>query len=69
MSKQVTRRETKKPMTIRHGAAVVAVGVLAAIIAFWVLSSIVGIVLFFVKLAVVVAVIAGVFWLISRFRR
>ena len=56
-------------MTIRHGAAVVAVGVLAAIIAFWVLSSIVGIVLFFVKLAVVVAVIAGVFWLISRFRR
>ena len=69
MSKEVTRRETKKPMTMRHGAAMVAVGVLGAIIAFWVLSSIVGIIFFFVKLAVVVALIAGVFWLISRFRR
>jgi hypothetical protein len=47
----------------------VAVGVIGALIAFWVLSSIVGIIFFFVKLAVVVALIAGVFWLISRFRR
>jgi uncharacterized membrane protein len=47
----------------------VAVGVVGAIIAFWVLSSIVGIIFFFVKIAVVVALIAGVFWLVSRFRR
>jgi hypothetical protein len=46
-----------------------AVGILGAIIAFWVLSSIAGIIFFFVKLAVVVALIAGVFWLIHRFRR
>ena len=69
MSKEVVRRETKRPLTVRHGAAVVAVGILGAIIAFWVLSSIVGIIFFFVKLAVVVALIAGVFWLIHRFRR
>ena len=46
-----------------------AVAVVGAIVAFWVLSSIVGIIFFFVKLAVVVALIAGVFWLIHRFRR
>jgi uncharacterized membrane protein len=69
VSKEVTRRETKQPLTVRHGAAVVVVGIIAAIIAFWVLSSIVGILFFIVKVAVVVALIGGVFWLIHRFRR
>ena len=69
MSKEVTPRQSKKPLTLRHAAAVTAVGVIGALIAFWVLSSIVGIFFFFVKLAVVVALIGGVFWLISRFRR
>jgi high-affinity Fe2+/Pb2+ permease len=69
VSKEVVHRETKKPLTVRHSAAVVAVGILGAIIAFWVLSSIAGIIFFFVKLAVVVALIAGVFWVIHRFRR
>jgi hypothetical protein len=69
VSKEVTPRQSKKPLTLRHAAAVTAVGVIGALIAFWVLSSIVGIFFFFVKLAVVVALIGGVFWLISRFRR
>ena len=69
MSKEVTPRQSKKPLTLRHAAAVTVVGVIGALIAFWVLSSIVGIFFFFVKLAVVVALIGGVFWLISRFRR
>jgi hypothetical protein len=56
-------------MTMRHGAAMVAVGVVAVIIAFVVLHAIAGIIFFFVKLAVVVALIAGVFWLLGRFRR
>jgi hypothetical protein len=46
-----------------------AVGIVGAIVAFWVLSSIVGIFIFFVKIAVVVALIGGVFWLVSRLRR
>ena len=46
-----------------------AVGVVGAIVAFWLLSSIVGIIFFIVKLAVVVALIGGVFWLIHRLRR
>ena len=69
MSKEVRPRESKKPLTVRHAAAVAAVAVIGAIIAFWVLSSIVGIFFFIVKLAVVVALIGGVFWLLHRFRR
>jgi uncharacterized membrane protein len=69
VSKEVSKRESKKPLTVRHGAAVVAVGVVGALVAFWVLSSIVGIVFFIVKVAVVVGLIGGVIWLVNRFRR
>jgi len=47
----------------------VAVGVVGAIVAFWLLSSIVGIIFFFVKIAAVVALIGAVFWVVSRLRR
>jgi len=52
-----------------HLAAMAAVGVVGVIVAFWVLSSIVGIILFFVKIAVVMALVGGAFWLVTRFRR
>ena len=55
-------------MTFTHAVAMTAVGVVGIIVAFWIFSSIAGIFLFFVKIAVVVALIAGVFWLVSRFR-
>ena len=45
-----------------HGAAMAGVGVVGAIVAFWVLSSIVGIIFFFVKIAVVIGLIGGAFW-------
>jgi hypothetical protein len=69
VSKEVTRRESKPPMTMRHAATMAVVAVVGVIVAFVVLHAIAGIVFFFVKLAVVVALIAGVFWLLSRFRR
>jgi hypothetical protein len=69
VSKEVSRRESKKPLTVRHSAAMVAVGVVGVIVAFVVLHAIAGIIFFFVKLAVVVALIAAVFWLIGRSRR
>ena len=47
----------------------VVVGVVGVIIAFWILSSIAGIIFEIVKIAVIVALIAGVFWLVSRFRK
>jgi hypothetical protein len=46
-----------------------AVGVVGAIVAFWILSSIVGIVFFFIKIVAVVALIGGAFWLVSKIRR
>ena len=69
MSKEVSTRNSDKPVTVHHTFAMVAVGVVGAIVAFWVLSSIVGIVFFFVKVAVVIGLIGGAFWLVSRFKR
>ena len=68
MSKDVEPRQGKTPMTFTHAVAMTAVGVVGIIVAFWIFSSIAGIFFFFVKIAVVVALIAGVFWLVSRFR-
>jgi flagellar biogenesis protein FliO len=52
-----------------HVAAMVGVGVVGAIVAFWLLSSIVGIIFFFVKIAVIIALIGGAFWVVGRLRR
>ncbi|MGA2473962.1 MAG: hypothetical protein ABSG39_10770 [Acidimicrobiales bacterium] len=68
MSKDVTSREGKKPVTFSHAVAMTAVGVVGAIVAFWILASLAGIILFFVKIAVIIALIGGVFWLVSRLR-
>ncbi len=65
----MSKREDKKPVTFTHVVAMVGVGVIGAIIAFWILSSIVGIIFFFVKIIAVVALIAGAFWLVHRIRR
>ncbi len=69
MSKDVTSREGKKPVTFSHAVAMTAVGVVGAIVAFWILASLAGIILFFVKIAVIIALIGGVFWVVSRLRR
>jgi hypothetical protein len=69
VSKDVSSREGKKPVSFSHAVAMTAVGVVGVIVAFWILASLAGIILFFVKIAVIVALIAGVFWLVSRLRR
>lgn len=56
-------------MTFTHTVAMVAVGVLAAIIAFWVIGGVLSLVFVIVKIAVIVVLIAGAFWLVSRLRR
>jgi hypothetical protein len=69
VSKEVnTRSSSSTPVSFSHVAAMVAVGVVGAIVAFWILSSIVGIIFFFIKIAVVIALIGGAFWLVSRIR-
>ena len=69
VSKDVTSKEGKKPVSFSHAVAMTAVGVVGVIVAFWILASLAGIILFFVKIAVIIALIAGVFWLVSRLRR
>ncbi|HEY3844707.1 MAG TPA: hypothetical protein VGL48_15745 [Acidimicrobiales bacterium] len=69
MSKDVSRRDSGKPVTASHGVAMVAVGVVGAIVAFWLLSSIVGIIFFFIKIAVIVGLIGGAFWVVGKIRR
>jgi pilus assembly protein TadC len=68
VSKDVERKEGKTPMTFTHAVAMTAVAVVGIIVAFWILSSLAGVIFFFVKIAVVIALIAAVFWLVSRFR-
>ncbi len=64
----MSSREGKKPVTFSHAVAMTVVGVVGVIVAFWILSSLLGIIWFFVKIAVIIALIAGVFWLVSRMR-
>jgi high-affinity Fe2+/Pb2+ permease len=69
VTKDVERRDSKTPMTFTHAVAMTAVAVVGIIVAFWILSSLAGIIFFFVKIAVVIALIAAVFWVVSRFRK
>jgi hypothetical protein len=68
VSKDVSSREGKTPVSFSHAVAMTAVGVVGILVAFWILASLAGIILFFVKVAVIIALIGGVFWLVSRFR-
>ena len=68
MSKDVTSKEGKKPVTFGHAVAMTAVGVVGVIVAFVILHALAGIFLFFVKIAVIIALIAGVFWVVSRLK-
>jgi hypothetical protein len=69
VSTDVSPRDSKKPATLGHYMAVAVVGVVGALVAFWVLSSIAGIIFFFVKVIAVVALIGVAFWVVSRLRK
>jgi hypothetical protein len=68
VSKDVERREGKTPMTFTHAVAMTAVAVVGILVAFVILHALAGIFFFFVKVAVVIALIAAVFWVVSRIR-
>ena len=55
-------------MTFTHAVAMTVVAVVGVLIAFWIFSWLAGVLFFFVKIIVVVAAIAAVFWLVSRLR-
>jgi len=55
-------------VTFTHAVAMTAVAVVGILVAFWAFSWIAGIFFFFVKVVIIVALIAGVFWVVSRLR-
>ncbi len=70
MASDVEKRPGGGGLRLGHGVAAVAVGVVGVLIAFWVLSAIAGLVWGVVKVVVIVAVVAGVLYLLmGRGRR
>ncbi len=55
-------------MTFTHAVAMTAVAVVGILVAFVILHALAGIIFFFLKVAVVIALVAGVFWVVSRIR-
>jgi hypothetical protein len=68
VSKDVSSRQDKQPMSFTHAVGMTAVAVVGVIVAFWIIGGVFSIIWFFVKIAVIIALVAGVFWLISRLR-
>jgi uncharacterized protein (DUF983 family) len=68
MAKDVQQR---KSGAIRpaHTLTLVVVGVIGVVVGFWVLSSIAGVLWGFVKVVVILAVLAGLAWMLLGRRR
>lgn len=60
------RRAGLRPL---HTLGVVALGVVGVLVAFWVLSSIAGVIWGIVKVIVIIAVVGGLVWLLAGRRR
>lgn len=56
-------------LRMADGLVLVAVGVVGVLVAFWVLSAVAGLIWAVVKFAVLIAVVAGILWLLFRRRR
>jgi len=56
-------------LRMADGLVLVAVGVVGVLVAFWVLSAVAGLIWGVVKFAVLIAVVAGILWLLFRRRR
>lgn len=70
-AREVVVAEGRKSGGLRvlDGVALVAVGVVGVLVAFWVLSAIAGVLWGLVKLVVVVGLVLGLLWLLVRRRR
>ncbi len=68
MSKEVEPRKSRA-LRVIDLTALVAVGVVGVIVAFWVLGAVAGFLWGVVKLVVVIAVVVGVLWLLVGRRR
>ena len=69
VSKEVERRSDRKPMTFGHAVGMTVLGVVGVLVAYWIFRVLAGVFIFFGEVALVVVLIAAVFWLVSRLRR
>jgi hypothetical protein len=69
MAREVEKQQRGGGLSARHGMALVVVGVVGVLIAFWALSAIAGLIWGLVKAAVIVAVVLGVLYVLLRRRR
>lgn len=56
-------------MTFRHAVGVTVLGVGAVVVAYWIFRALAGFLFFLGEVALAVALIAGIVWLVSRLRR
>jgi hypothetical protein len=56
-------------MTFGHAIGITVVGVVGILVAYWIFRVLAGVFIFFGEVALVVVLIAAVFWLVSRLRR
>ena len=68
MTREVEPRQRGGGLSARHGLALVAVGVVGVLIAFWALSAIAGVIAGLVKAAVIIALVLGVLYVLLRRR-
>ena len=68
MSKDVEPGRAKTPMTFKHAVGMTVLGVVGILVAYWIFRALAGIFIFFGEVALVVVLIAVVFWLVSRLR-
>jgi hypothetical protein len=69
VSKDVERRSDRKPMTFGHAVGLTVLGVAGILVAYWIFRVLAGFFIFLGEVALVIVLIAAVFWLVSRLRR
>jgi hypothetical protein len=55
-------------MTFKHAVGMTALGVVGVLVAYWIFRALAGIFIFFGEVALVVVLVAVVFWAVSRLR-
>jgi hypothetical protein len=69
VSKDVESRSDRTPMTFGHAVGMTVLVVAGVLVAYWIFRVLAGVFIFFGEVALVVVLIAAIFWLVSRLRR
>jgi len=56
-------------MTFGHAVGMTVLAVVGVVVAYWIFRVLAGVFIFFAEVALVIVLIAAVFWLVSRLRK